>query len=186
MKGKSIFSIRDMCEIAMLVALAVVLDQFCKIPVGENGGSISISMVPLFLICYRHGLIKGAISSGLIFGFITNLLDGYGFLCFPFDYLLACGSLCIVSLFTKKIFENKSKVQPYIFVSLSIIIACALRLTFHVISGMVLYGLDFVGSFVYNFAYVGPSCLICIVIFIVFLELFKQLNNTFPIFKNYK
>ena len=36
---KSIFAIRDICEIAMLTGLAIVLGMFCEIKVGENGGA---------------------------------------------------------------------------------------------------------------------------------------------------
>ena len=86
------YSIQEICETAILVGLAVVLDQFVKIPVQANGGSISFAPVPLFIIAMRYGGLKGFIASGLFFGLITCLLDGYGFQCFPFDYFIAlCG-----------------------------------------------------------------------------------------------
>ena len=53
------FSVRDIAEIAVLCALAVVLDKFGKIPIGSTGGSINISTVPLFIIAFRHGWFKG-------------------------------------------------------------------------------------------------------------------------------
>ena len=36
------FSVRDICEIAIMSALAIVLDRFVKIPIGSTGGSINI------------------------------------------------------------------------------------------------------------------------------------------------
>ncbi len=51
-KGLFEFNVRDIVEIAIFCALAIVLDTFVKIPLGATGGSINISMiviVPLYL-----------------------------------------------------------------------------------------------------------------------------------------
>ena len=106
MRQKVLFSVRDICEIALLCSLAIVLGFFCEIKVGQNGGSIGFSMIPLLFICYRHGVLKGFIASAIIYGFASCLYDGYGLHCYPFDYFLAYGSLAIVSLFYKKIFHR--------------------------------------------------------------------------------
>ena len=73
------FSIRDIVEIAVMCAFAVVLDKFVKIPIGATGGSINIASVPLFIVAYRHGWFKGLIASGVVFALITCILDAYGF-----------------------------------------------------------------------------------------------------------
>lgn len=179
-KDKILFTVKDICEIAMLCAIAIVLSVFCEIKVGANGGSIGFGMIPLFLICYRHGFIKGFIATGIIYALICCAIDGYGFACFPFDYLLAYGSLSVVSFFYKPIFESESKWKPYVFIALSILLACFLRFVFHVISGMILWSTPFVGSITYNIAYVGPSCAICIVVFCALYIPFKRINNMFP------
>lgn len=103
------FSVRDIVEIAVMCALAVVLDKFVKIPIGSTGGSINISAVPLFLIAFRHGWFKGFIASGIVFGLITCILDGYGFQYFPLEYLLAFGSIALGGLFGKMIFKYFTK-----------------------------------------------------------------------------
>ena len=100
------FSIRDITEIAVMVALAIILDKFVKIQVGATGGSINIATVPLFIIAFRHGWFKGLIASGILFGIVTNLLDGYGINTYPFEYLIAFGSIEIAGLFGKMIFNN--------------------------------------------------------------------------------
>ena len=46
------FNINDIAEIAILCSLAIVLDQFCKIPLGATGGSINLSMLPLYIILF--------------------------------------------------------------------------------------------------------------------------------------
>ena len=49
------FNVHDMVEIAMLVALAIILDQFLKISIGATGGSINLAALPLLIISFRHG-----------------------------------------------------------------------------------------------------------------------------------
>ena len=51
-KDKILFTVKDICEIAMLCAIAIVLSVFCEIKVGANGGSIGFGMIPLFLILW--------------------------------------------------------------------------------------------------------------------------------------
>ena len=94
------FDVRDMVEIAMLCALAIVLDRFLKIPLGPTGGSLNLSMVPIFFINLRHGWFKGFVAGGLIYGLITCLLDGYGMACYPLEYFMAGPILCFSVMVT--------------------------------------------------------------------------------------
>ena len=68
------FSVRDIAEIAILVALALGLDKL-KISVGATGGSVNFAMFPLFVIALRHGPFKGFIAGGIVYGLISCLLD---------------------------------------------------------------------------------------------------------------
>ena len=115
LNGEIKYSIQEICETSVMIALAVVLDQFAKIPIQANGGSISFSPVPLFIIAIRFGGVKGFISSSLIFGLITCLLDGYGLHTFPFDYFVALAGYgfigTFVNLFTK--FSKGKKKNEY-------------------------------------------------------------------------
>ena len=99
------FSVRDIVEIAVMCALAVVLDKAVKIPIGSTGGSLHISAVPLFIIAFRHGWFKGFIASGIVFGLVKCILDGYGFQFFFFEYLIAFGSIALAGLFGRMIFK---------------------------------------------------------------------------------
>ena len=68
---------RVLVECAILVALAVVL-SYLKFDVGAEGGSVSLVMVPLVLIAFRHGTAWG-VGTGLVFGFVKCVLgDGLG------------------------------------------------------------------------------------------------------------
>ena len=71
-KGLFEFNVRDIVEIAIFCALAIVLDTFVKIPLGPSG-SINLSMVPILVIALRHGWFKGFVAGGIIFGFISGI-----------------------------------------------------------------------------------------------------------------
>src|SRR5690625_7322397 len=63
--------LRMLIEIAILTALAIVLDNipFLKFLLWPNGGSVSFAMVPVFMVAFRWGLGGGLISV-LLFGLL--------------------------------------------------------------------------------------------------------------------
>lgn len=184
MKKYFVFSVKDIVEIAMLVAIAIVLDlPGLKISIGSSGGSISFSIIPLFILAYRKGIFKGFIGIGIVYGLMTCLIDGWGIQTYPFDYLLAYGSLSIVGLFGNVAFPkdaNNYSVKGIIFIFISILIATFLRLSFSTLSGIILYELDFVGSLVYNCLYVLPSSGVAITILIILYRPILAVNRAFP------
>jgi thiamine transporter len=185
MKQKVLFSVRDICEIALLSSLAIVLGFFCEIKIGQNGGSIGFSMIPLIFICFRHGLIKGFISCGLIYGFASSLYDGYGLAYYLFDYLLAYGVLSIVSLFYKKVFTEQVTLRSYIYLNASILIATFLRYTMHVLSGVIMWKTSFIFSLEYNILYMLPSSILCMIVFSLLLKPMLNINKLFPVVKRF-
>ena len=84
-KEKKAIDVRSLVEISMLVSLSVVLDTFVKIPIGATGGSINIAMLPLMIIALRNDFKISFIASGLIFGLVTCLIDGYGLMYLPLE-----------------------------------------------------------------------------------------------------
>lgn len=171
------FTVRDIVEIAAFVSIAIILDTFLKVPINAAGGSINIAMLPLFLIALDKGWFKGFLAGGIIYALITCLLDGYGFVSFPLDYLLGFGSVCVLGLFRPliKIEDNKVKVKSYLFLSLGITIAYFLRFTFSTISGIVIYELDLVSSMIYQITYIGPSYGVVLVLMNLILKPFLKL-----------
>lgn len=154
------FSIKDIVETAMLVALAIALDlPGLKIRIGASGGSISFTMIPLFILALRQGFTKGFLSIGIVYGFTTCLIDGWGLYTYPFDYLLAYGFLSIVGFFKSYLLDKveKPKIKHYIILASSIVGATTLRLLFSTLSGIILYETEFVASLTYNMLYVLPS-----------------------------
>ncbi len=173
------FAIRDTVEIAIFVSFAIVLDfAVFKIKLFANGGSISLVMLPLFIVCLRKGFFKGFIATGIIFGLLSCLLDGYGIVYYPFDYLLGFGSIAIIGLFRKLIFTEK-KWKPYFWIFVAVSLVFVSRTLAATVSGIVFYKLSFYSSLVYQLAYVGPSCLISFVGILLLYRPLKTVNKRF-------
>ena len=166
------FSVRDIIEIALFTSIAIVLDTFVKIPVSATGGSVNIATLPLFYIALTKKWFKGFIASGIIFALVTCLLDGYRFATFHLEYLLGFGRVCVLGFFSPliKIDEGKVKFRSYLFLSIGVTVAFVLRFIFSTISGIVIYGVDLVGSMVYQLTYLGPSYLAVIILINLLLE----------------
>ena len=180
------FSVRDITEIAVMCALAVVFDRFVKIPIGATGGSFNIAAVPLFMIAFRHGWFKGLIGSGVVFSLTTCLLDGYGFQYFVFDYFVAFGSIAIGGLFGPMFFKNFNKKNALnkLYAALLIILVaaifCVIRTLSASMDSMIFYNYTFLASIAYNIGYVGPSAGLTAAILILLLPVFKGINQVYP------
>lgn len=201
------YTIREMSETAILIALAVVLDKFARIPIQANGGSINFSAIPLFIIAVRYGGFKGFIASSFIFGFITCLIDGYGLQTYPFDYFVALSGYSIVGIFynavnnyyAKKKLElrlanngenvtsdNPFVVKENIFKVVAIILGgfCAMVVRYcgHMISGAILYQpITFVDNFIYQSTYVPVSVWISVAGMLILYKPIELINRVFPV-----
>ena len=201
------YTIREMSETAILIALAVVLDKFARIPIQANGGSINFSAIPLFIIAVRYGGFKGFIASSFIFGFITCLIDGYGLQTYPFDYFVALSGYSIVGIFynavnnyyAKKKLElrladngenvtsdNSFVVKENIFKVVAIILggffAMVVRYCGHMISGAILYQpITFVDNFIYQSTYVPVSVWISVAGMLILYKPIELINRVFPV-----
>ena len=176
------YSIYDIVESAMLVALAIGLDlPSLKIQLGANGGSISFTMIPLFILALRQGPVKGLLGCGVVYGFITCILDNWGLFSFPFDYLLGYGSIAIVGFFNKLIFaENNRKVtiKGICFIVLGSMLAITGRLLSSTLSGIIFYEMQtFWDSLIYNAIYILPSGAIVIASLIALYKPLLLINN---------
>ena len=183
---KSFLSVKEMVEMALLISLAVVLDlDGLKISLGANGGSIGFTMLPLFILAFRHGFIKSVIGIGIIYGLVTNLLDGWGLVYYPFDYFVAYGlSIPLVGLFSRYVFNKRAAKDNllinYGFILLSVLLAGVIRVIGHTISSIVFYEYTLGAALAYNIAYVGPSILICLAILFILYPSLLVINKKFP------
>lgn len=162
-------------ELAIFTALGIVFDYVCGLFGGiswANGGSVSIAMVPIFLMSYKHGL-KGGLLIGLLVGSIQIL---WGYMVHPvqvlLDYTLAYGVLGLAGIAKRFFSENNFKNNIVIIVS--ILIVCFLRLICHVISGVVFYSTPFWGSVAYNASFIILSTPLCIILTCILYRLLKN------------
>ncbi len=171
MKTQTQKPIYTVCECAIFIALAVVLSILPEIPIGATGGSIGFGMIPLFIICYRHG-IKYSFLSCFAFSLVYVIVGGklgWGLPSVLLDYVLAYTSLGVAGFFAGK---------PKL-IEISVLIACAARFVFAFISGVTLYAIttstaiDVIGfetsnaaiySLVYNAIYMLPNTIIAIIV----------------------
>ncbi|MCQ2454668.1 MAG: energy-coupled thiamine transporter ThiT [Clostridia bacterium] len=157
-----------LCECAVLVAISVAV-SFFEIKIGALGGSVDFVMIPLFIICYRHG-IRYSFISCFCFALLYCLVGGkfgYGLPSVILDYLLAYTVIGFSGFFSQK-----SKL-----IEVSVFVGCLLRFSVHFISGITLYRIatatEVAGvvtsnavlfSLIYNGLYMLPNTVFAIII----------------------
>ena len=170
--------LRALTEGAILVAMAQALG-YLKLFELPNGGSISISMLPIFVYCARWGWKSGFLAS-FAFGILQLVFDGayaWGPWSMLLDYILAFGALGVAGFF--------SKAKGNVF--LGTVVGSLARFVFSFISGVTIYriyeptevlGMTFLNpylySFVYNFSYIAISAAVILVIFAVAYKPMKK------------
>ena len=167
MKSKTL--IRQMCEGAMLVAVAQIL-SYLKLWEMPWGGSVVLSMVPLVLYAVRWGLGPGLLAS-FVFGVLQFVFDGgfaIGWQSILGDYLLAFTVLGLAGLMKGRKYG----------VFTGGLIASAARFLVHYVVGATIWAeympesffgmtmtTPWIYSLLYNLAYMLPNILITLVVF---------------------
>lgn len=178
------FTVRDIAEIAIMCALAIVLDKFVKISFAPTGGSINLAMFPLYLVALRHGPFKGFLAGGIVFGLTTCLLDGYGMQTYPLEYLVAFGACGLLGFVSKYYYLNFSKSNKQTIISIllvvvSIILAAIIRIGAATIDSIVLYEYELGPALAYNIPYIGISAAFVLILVCVFLPVNIQIIKVF-------
>ena len=174
---------RQIAEEGILLSMAFVLN-LVKIPVGVTGGSINFQMLPLMIIALRHGPAHGFIAGGIVYGLLTCLTDGYGFACYPFDYLVGFGSVAIMGLFRNQIFGKDQEgynVKGLIFIFITGTISTAVRYIGSNVSSIVVYDYTLEAALAYNSIYIPLSGLIATVAFMVLYSPLIRINKMYPV-----
>lgn len=163
-------------ECAIMVALAFILD-FLPLPRWPNGGSVSVTSLPLIYISYRHGLKWGAVT-GFVHSVLQLLVGWYAppagtliavIACVLLDYLLAFTVLGIASVFVP--LGGKNRLLGY---GIGAAAANLLRFICSFLSGIFLWGSYapegqpvWLYSLTYNGGYMIPNAIVaavCIVL----------------------
>ena len=170
MKNKSILI--TLVESAIMVALAVVL-SFIKIWSMPQGGTISLTMLPLFILAFRRGP-WASIIGGAVYGLISLVFDGviYHPLSILLDYSLAYGLLGVAGFFKKNTMG----------VICGTVVGTALRFVCSLLSGAVLFAEyapagqnPWIYSLGYNATYMVPELVICVVALTILFGKAKKL-----------
>ena len=178
--GKRRLYTRMLCEGAIMVALALVLNQL-KIFRLPNGGSITLEMLPIFFYAVRWGVGPGLLA-GFAFGLLQMFIDGavaWGWQSLLLDYLLAFTPLGLAGLF---------KGQRWgIFAGT--VLGSVVRFIVHFISGITIYAIvaptelfnmtftsPWMYSLAYNGSYMAIDMALCLVVFGL---LYKPLKRYF-------
>ena len=177
-------NVKGMSEDAILLAAAFVLN-FIKIPLGATGGSVNFQMLPLMIIALRRGPLVGFICSGVIYGLITCITDGYGFATFPFDYLIGFGSAAIVGFFRPLIYTEKPAKHGYlipeIFILVAGILSTFVRFVGSTTSSMVIYGYNLQAALAYNALYIPLSGAAAVIALMLLHPILVQINRRYPV-----
>ena len=123
-------TLRCLCEGALLLALAQVLG-YLKLWELPNGGSVTLSMLPIFLFCVRWGFGPGMIVS-FAYSVLTMLIGNgiaYGWQSIIGDYLIAFTLLGFAGLF-------HGKKNGFVW---GTVVACALRFLAHYVAGATIW-----------------------------------------------
>lgn len=185
---KRIFTTKVIAEVAILSALAFALDCLqggYSRGLFENGGSIGIAMVPILVICYRHGFLPGLLS-----GFIVSFLQFLGgiyaiadtwynmLLQVSLDYILAYPLVSFAGLFANKFKSAPSNKERLNYLVLGTTVGGLLKLLSHYLAGIIFWASscpeNFPGgpkfySFVYNGAYCIPNIILACILLGIFL-----------------
>ena len=169
-----------LCEAAVFVALATVLNLFTYSASWTQGGSVSLTMIPLIILALRRGPLWG-MAAGLVFGLIDCIMGG-GFGYVPsvlVDYLAAYALVGTAGFFRR---EKGGAI-------IGTVVGCYLRFAAHFCSGLFFFSQvafswdpntlsqNLMYSLTYNAGYMLPNLVIALVFIIAFTAFKKSTGN---------
>lgn len=177
-------------ESALMIAIAMVLNEFVKIgKIWALGGGITLcSMLPLVFISYRHGVKQGLFTAfvfsllQLVLG-MKNVHYGQNFVQMAgialLDYIIAYSVIGFAGMYKGMFGKGKEPIE----IMLGILVSMLLRFLCHYLSGFFIWEAlwpnehhytSHAWSFIYNASYMGPETLLTMLVaFLSFIPLKK-------------
>ncbi len=164
-------------EVAIMGAISFVLDRVgFEFP---QGGSITLSMLPIIIMAFRWG-IAGGMMTGFISGLLQMVMTGkvYHPVQAGLDYFVAYALVGLAAVTLGWLLKSKAKDDTKSFVMAIVVgtvIGGLLRFFIHFIGGMVFFGQYAAGqpvwlySLVYNATYMVPSIILCAIVAVLLL-----------------
>ena len=160
-------------EVAIFAAMAFIFDMLGNImsfSLWAQGGSVSIAMVPVFLMALRWG-VKGGVVTGLLLG-LLQVVSGTAYILTPvqgiLDYIVAFSAVGVSGLLFSLVQPNRNnRGKNILYVTGGILIGSSLRFLAHFIAGVVFFGAGaadgqsvIIFSLLYNLSYLLPSVIV--------------------------
>ncbi|MEJ6527107.1 MULTISPECIES: energy-coupled thiamine transporter ThiT [unclassified Exiguobacterium] len=172
---KTRFKLQALIEISLFAALGLIFDLLIPYRLPQ-GGSISLAMLPIFVMAFRHGL-KGGLATGALVGTLQLLFGAYIFtpVQFLLDYTVAYGLVGMAGVFAgrvKQAASNGATKTLATYLVLGALLGSMLRYAAHVISGIVFFAEYAEGPVVayslgYNATYMAPSFVISAIVLVL-------------------
>ncbi len=170
---------RVLVESALMIALTAVLEILFSnlgIALFPQGGSISISMIPIVVLTLRRGFKVGLIT-GLIFGIFQFILPLSVYYLTPvqyaFDYVIPYVALSAVGIVREMNVKN---------LTIGIVLVGVLKYASHVIAGIAFWGEyapenfnAVTWSLYYNATYSVPSIIITALVLVLMVRRYPDL-----------
>lgn len=177
--------IRVLAEIALAVALASVLNLWqIRLPWNIAGGSITLTMLPIFVVALRRGAGAGMIA-GALYGTLDLIFNPYivhwaqVLLDYPLPYMLV--GLSGLGASSYHALVEKAKPSASAVAALWMLLGGVGRFVAHLLSGVIFFaeyapaGQNvWVYSIVYNASYLVPSLAASIVVASVLLPVLHR------------
>jgi thiamine transporter len=171
------WGVQAYAEIGVAIALAAVLGQV-RLFAMPQGGSVSLELLPVIFIAVRRGVVPGLVT-GVVYGFLQLALPG-AFVFHPLqallDYPLAFGALAVGGFVA---------VTGWRSLAVAVALACAARLVFHFLSGLIFFAeyapgweAPWLYSLTYNVLYLLPEAVLTAVLL---WPLLKAYDAAFPV-----
>ena len=186
-------TIRTICEIGIFAALGFIFDEIQGIIWGgvfPLGGSIGFAMIAVLIIAFRRGLFP-ALLTGLLMGLfdIATKVYIYHPMQVFLDYIFPYMFVGLAGLFKPLFDKAQTKQSKIMWLLVGTLVGGLLKLLSHYLSGVIFFSDPegfawkftknaFLYSFIYNFAFTGPSILItAVLLIIVFLTAPRVLSD---------
>ncbi len=174
-------SVHKITEVAMLISLAFVLEVIASaLPRQPQGGSVTISLIPLIIIAYRRGFAT-AFTAGVIFGLLNWMLAGFviwvHWMEGPLDYLLANGVVAVTAFYFAK---HRQQAKYF---AIAGVIGGFARYFIHYLSGIIFFrefadGHWAIYSLTYNGVYMIPTIILVSVLgYLVYQKMAPQIEE---------
>ena len=171
-ENKRISSIQKLAECAIMLALAVVLNEFTPFKLPFGGSVTFFSQLPIVIVSYRHGL-KWGLLTGFAMGVIEMLfgLENFSYvtgiaaylILILADYVIAFSALGLGGLFRKSI-RNQA-----LSLAAGGALVSVIRFVCHFVSGVTIWGgyaedtPVAIYSLTYNGSYMLPELIITVI-----------------------